>query len=150
MIRAAAFVATLLVVSPALADDDVATLATDLDHQVAALSTSDCASACKALGSIRRAADKICALEPGGSRCDAARTKADDATKRVREACPDCAEAAMTPAPTEAKTAPAAAPPAEAERGGCHCNVATTPDAGDFAVLALALAVLVEKRRCRV
>jgi len=78
--------------------DDITALETQLKTETTALSTSDCNSACRALQSIRRAADKICAIEPG-PRCDAARSKANDATKRVQDACPDCV-VALNPSPT--------------------------------------------------
>ena len=69
--------------------DDVESLAKQLQQEYSALSTSDCAIACKAYASIRRASDKICGLEPG-PRCNDARSKADDAQRRVQAACPDC------------------------------------------------------------
>lgn len=148
------FMGALLGVSPnAFAADDVTTLETQLGKETSELSTSDCASACKALASIRRAADRICELEPG-PRCDAARSKADSATKKVRDACPECAIAELKKEDEERRAAdkPAQAPPApvsassEAKnapaesRGGCR-NCATSsgaPDRGDFAVFALA------------
>lgn len=133
--------------------DDVRTLEKQLNDESAALSTTDCNAACRALGSIRRAADKICSIEPG-ARCDAARSKAADATKRVREACPDCAVAAVpSPVPEEApvragaehaREAPTAmAPPSEEKgRGGCASCDATAsraPFNADAAVIALAV-----------
>ena len=127
-----------------------------LDDEHAALSTSDCYVACRALTSIRRAADKICALEPG-PRCDSAREKADDATRRVRAACPDCAIAAAPPMPAPDR---AATPAAEKEsalqaseaRGGCRsCATAggssSGVDAGALVLAALAAARLAGSRR---
>lgn len=154
MIRAAALagVTTLLFASPAFAEDEATTLATQLDEDVAALSTSNCETACKALASIRRAADRICALEPNGERCSAARTKAADATKRVHDACPECVQARLEAPKPEAPqaTAPEAqAPPAEQPRGGCRsCTTAPAlPDAGDLAAFALAVAAVAARRR---
>jgi len=144
----------------ALADageaEDVRTLEKQLDDEHAALSTSDCYVACRALTSIRRAADKICALEPG-PRCESAREKAEDATKRVRAACPDCAIAATPtmPAPDRA-AAPSAermsALEASEPRGGCR-SCATTGgtssgiDAGALVLATLAAVRLAGSRR---
>ena len=140
--------------------DDLTTLEKNLASESAALSTSDCATACRALASIRRAADRICALDPG-ERCAAGRAKADDATRRVREACPECAIATAPPAPAPAPapeqramtkgggpvtadsvSVAASAPPSESKRGGC-AGCATTPTTpGDLTTGALALAAL--------
>ena len=78
------------------AEESVDTLQKQLQDEVAALSTQDCVIACKALASIRRAADRICALE-SGPRCVDARAKAEDAQQRVQAACPDCHLAAAKP-----------------------------------------------------
>ncbi|MDB5212397.1 MAG: hypothetical protein JWO86_324 [Myxococcaceae bacterium] len=153
--------------------EDLTTLEKSLDEQHDALSTSDCATACRALASIRRAADKICALDPG-DRCTAGRAKADDATRRVREACPECAiasarpepkpdheERAMTkggtgpkkaaeaPAPGNDAFATATAPPSESKRGGCAGCTTTREGPGDLAggVLAVAALALIARRR---
>ncbi|MCW5815605.1 MAG: hypothetical protein KIT84_31550 [Labilithrix sp.] len=137
---------------------EVTTLEAQLGRETSELATSDCAAACRALASIQRAADRICELEPG-PRCAAAREKADAASKRVREACPDCALAsappkplddrAVTPSPSESH--PAAAPPPEAERGGCRSCTTTArpPTSGDLLLFA-ALAALVRRRKKRV
>jgi hypothetical protein len=129
------------------ASNDIRVLERQLDEEHATLSTSDCTAACRALGSIQRAAEKICALEPG-ARCEAARAKAADATRRVREACPDCALASTSrePSPdqramTQNESVAASAPPAEQERGGCRsCTTAgssSTPQ--DLVLLALSI-----------
>jgi len=143
---------------PARAGDAIADLEKSLAEEHAALSTSDCTAACRALASIRRAADKICALEPG-ARCSAAHAKAEDATRRVREACPECAIASITPQPERApaatpvmpaepprassKAGTSSGPHAESSRGGCaSCDAggAAPGDwtAGGLAILALA------------
>ena len=140
--------------------EDLTTLEKNLAAEHAALSTSDCATACKALASIRRAAEKICALDPD-ERCTAARAKAQDATKRVRDACPDCAIAsAPLPAPKRegramgkggmrpppepsvdiAQAAPA--PPAESRRGGCASCSTSGTSGSDLSTVALAVAAL--------
>ncbi|MDB4933248.1 MAG: hypothetical protein JWP87_220 [Labilithrix sp.] len=150
------------------AKDDLTTLEKNLADEHAALSTSDCATACKALASIRRAADEICALD-SGERCAAGRAKADDATRRVREACPECAIATAPPAPApprneraatkggaavehEAVQASASAPPAESKRGGCAgCTTSgTAPSDLAFGALALGALAFVMRRRKRV
>ncbi|MBX3207005.1 MAG: hypothetical protein KF764_18305 [Labilithrix sp.] len=157
--RSVAIVAALSVAlasSAARADggdaNDVGALEKRLDEEHAALSTgatlssAECNEACRALGSIRRAAEKICALEPG-PRCDSARAKAADATRRVREACPDCTIAEVpgqpAPAPERAVTADTAvAHEASDARGGCRsCATVGAPGAG-LDVGALVLAVL--------
>jgi MYXO-CTERM domain-containing protein len=145
--------------------DDVTALEKKLTEEHAALSTADCATACRALASIRRAADKICALEPG-ERCEAGRAKAKDATRRVREACPECAIASGPPKPApptereeramtkggaaSADAVPASAPPSESKRGGCAgCTTAPTSP-GDLTTAALAftaLALVLRRRR---
>jgi hypothetical protein len=64
----------------------------ELDRAAAELSASgsDCARACKALGSMNRASDRICALEPDtgtGGRCRRARERVSEAADRVRRSC---------------------------------------------------------------
>jgi MYXO-CTERM domain-containing protein len=160
----------------AAAKEDLTTLEKSLSEQHDALSTSDCATACRALASIRRAADKICALDPG-DRCAAGRAKAEDATRRVRDACPECAiasaptapapgkeERAMTKGGTGSKAAesPAATspdmataqsgPPSESKRGGCAGCTTTSAAPGDLtggALAGLALAFALARRRRR-
>jgi MYXO-CTERM domain-containing protein len=162
----AAVAFTTVTTSPASADDEITKLEKSLAEEHAALSTSDCSAACRALGSIRRAADKICALEPG-PRCTAAHAKAEDATRRVREACPECAIASITPSPTPAPPAASPvlppreeamtkggdhAPASESSRGGCASCDAGGASPGDFTAGALALlglARLVRRRKKR-
>lgn len=152
--------------------EDLTTLEKSLAEQHDALSTTDCVTACRALASIRRAADKICALDPG-DRCAAGRAKADDATRRVHEACPECAIASTpfepTPRPEEramtkggsgskaAESPPSpdvetvqSAPPSESKRGGCAGCTTTSAAPGDLAggvLAALALAFALRRRR---
>lgn len=159
-----AFACAALAPGPARADGgddgDVGALEKQLDAEHASLSslelaTRDCVAACRALGSIRRAAERICALEPG-QRCDSARDKAADATRRVRDACPDCAIATSPAEPSperavamEAASAPQAEPP-----GGCRsCGAtgASSPgvDAGALVLATLAALRLAGPRRRR-
>jgi MYXO-CTERM domain-containing protein len=134
-----------------------AQLSSEQSNLATLLSSADCVSACKALGSIQRAAEKICTLEPG-PRCDAAKSKADDATRRVREACPDCAFALRgqptpsPPEPTAEKSRPASAPPSEESKRGCaSCATASGPDLGDFAAIfgVVAMVELLRRRARR-
>lgn len=131
---------------------EVARLEGELDATVASLST-DCATACKALASIQRATERICALAPG-PRCEAARAKADDATQRVRATCPDCLDAhdrrldaTETPRAVPASAVESAAP----ERGGCRsCATSGASSSGvDVGWLALAALVVARLRRFR-
>lgn len=150
--------------APVPGADDITTLEKNLASEHAALSTVDCATACRALASIRRAADRICALDPD-ERCVAARAKADDATRRVRDACPTCTIASVPPQPTPPMARPAkkgaddsesahvaaSAPPSESKRGGCAgCTTSATsrPDLGSGA-LALAALVFAMRRRSK-
>lgn len=57
------------------------------------LSTDGCVTVCKAIASIRNAAEHVCALsqdEP--SRCESAKGRADRAAERAKSACPSCSE----------------------------------------------------------
>jgi len=122
----------------------------------AALDAHGCAVACDALGSMTRAADRLCALDPGPA-CDDARARVRDAQRRVQAACPECALVGdSTSPPVQAARPderPAPSPPAAAEvavsskRGGC-AGCATSGDGGvpDATVLA-ALGVLVAVAR---
>ncbi|HEU4404943.1 MAG TPA: hypothetical protein VFS43_06585 [Polyangiaceae bacterium] len=63
------------------------------DREVA-LSTGDCATACRALGSLERAAKRVCegAAQLGeGGRCGEATKRLREARGRVRAACTRCA-----------------------------------------------------------
>jgi hypothetical protein len=58
-------------------------------------SGSDCERACQALGSMQRAATRICALEPAsrkGSRCPEARERLAKARQQVSSSCGVCPE----------------------------------------------------------
>jgi hypothetical protein len=50
---------------------------------------SDCAQACRALESMERAAEHLCALD-GGSECGRARERLEAARQRVRASCGGC------------------------------------------------------------
>jgi MYXO-CTERM domain-containing protein len=134
-------------------------LLAQIQQDADALSAQDCAVACKALASMERATARLCEIEPGPT-CDDARAKVEDAKRRVRAACPTCvAERSQdrppepSPNPSEVASTPAtpaAAPPAEAERGGCR-SCATSggdeEDAGGLVITALLAATLLMGRR---
>src|SRR6185369_10174248 len=121
-----------LLVTTARAAEDVSTLEKQLADEVARLSTSDCNLACRALESIRRAAERICTLEPG-PRCEAARAKVAESTRRVHDACPACNAAEVPLARDQATPASAPQPTAEVltaaqPKGGCRsCTTASGP-----------------------
>jgi hypothetical protein len=64
----------------------------DLDRAEGQLSAAqgDCAAACRALASMERAAEHICALDSGGE-CGRARERVDTARERIRATCGTCA-----------------------------------------------------------
>src|SRR5438067_9060264 len=86
-VKARVVVLCLLVAANASASDagadDPDELARYVAKQGEALSTDDCTSACNALASMRRATDRLCALDPG-ARCREARRIVDDAARKVR------------------------------------------------------------------
>ncbi len=93
------------------ADEEVEVQLTLIEQSLAKLELSNCASACEALKSMRRAAERVCSLDGAGP-CDKARAKVEEARKKVAAACPDC-EAAQArrsvheePAPKPATKAP--------------------------------------------
>jgi len=63
----------------------------DLDRAESQVSAamSDCATACRALESMERAAEHLCALE-AGSECGRARERLEAARQRVRASCGGC------------------------------------------------------------
>jgi hypothetical protein len=131
------------------AGGELSTLELELQNDALEAETSDCATACRALDSMRRATERICRIDPGEP-CLKARDKVARAEQRVRAACPDCAagprqeEVAKEAPPAPAEASPAAAPP---QRGRGCAGCATSGD-GDtkttacllgFAALAAAL-----------
>jgi hypothetical protein len=165
----ASFVASMSLSAPALgapstpstpSTNEVASEKADLLAQIQkdydSLSTNDCAIACRALASMERAKNRLCAIDPGPA-CDDARAKVEDARKRVRAACPMCAEPPREEAPTTPARAPdvgatAPAPQAERTRGGC-ASCATTSGRADLGsaltVLAAAGLLFGQTRRRR-
>ncbi|CAN5913641.1 hypothetical protein BH11MYX4_BH11MYX4_62180 [soil metagenome] len=163
---ALAVVAVLSLTAGVARADEIDDLEKSLAQEQTAPSTSDCSAACRALASIRRAADKICAIEQG-PRCAAAHAKSEDATRRVRDACPQCAIASAAPdaPPNKPAVAPvmpapesrqqesartASAPPAESTRGGCascHASGASLGESTTGALAILALAQLLRRKK---
>jgi hypothetical protein len=140
--------------SPSAGGDEAEELARSIAQEAQALSTDDCLSACKALASMRRATDRLCALDPG-PRCADARATLDGATRKVRDACPQCALAAVPPERDKepmpgSVAASEAAPPAEHRSGGCAgCTTSRSGSggAGAATALAAALAIVLVRRR---
>lgn len=134
--------------------EEVTALETSLGDAREALAAQDCATACKALASIRRAADRICALEPG-TRCDDARSKAEQARRQVADACPDCAVAQMPGKDEERRAATkeeVASVQSAPSRGGCaSCATTGSAGSGDLALVVLGVFAFsrVVRRRTR-
>jgi Zn finger protein HypA/HybF involved in hydrogenase expression len=142
-------------VSAADAGDEVTQLMQIVDQTAINLSTCD--DACRALQTMLRAAERICAIEPGGARCESARAKTDASRARVLTACPTCtveephvARAAQEPSrPESAKESQAGATAVDANaprRGGC-AGCATSTGADNGWLLVLAAFVLSQRRR---
>jgi len=129
-------------------DDEVTALERELAHEDEELSTTDCASACRALGSMQRAADRICALDPG-PRCSGARAKVTGARERVRAACPACGIDADREPPTTVTTTGSTADAERVKGGGCAgCAMDGGAGAGAGALgIAWLLAALLGRRR---
>jgi MYXO-CTERM domain-containing protein len=105
----------------------------EVEQDYASALSADCTTACRALDSISRATEHLCAIDPG-DRCARARQRLADASAHVHATCPACAapreegpaKHAEVPAqsPTPPPPPPPAAPAAEEEvrvskRGGC-------------------------------
>jgi len=131
----------------------------DLVKNRGRLSAEGCVTACRALGSMKRATDRLCVLDPGPP-CADAKQKTAEAEARVEEACPDCApqgtkkaekagEAVAKPRDQRPATPPAtpqreearegataeSTPASAPKRGGC-AGCATTPSSSPSDALA--------------
>jgi MYXO-CTERM domain-containing protein len=135
---------------------DVDAAQAEVDRDYAQALASDCALACRALESMRHATARLCALD-AGDRCANARKKLDDATTRVRAACPVCAEALEEKKPV-ATPRPAEAPAAEElvqtesvqKKGGCAgCATASAPADAAMPLAFAGLFLLASRRRRR-
>lgn len=81
--------------------DPVAAIEAEIDRAAARLSGEGCPVACQALGSMQRAADRLCALDPG-PRCASVRGRVKEAARRVHEECPACRVADEERTPVQA------------------------------------------------
>jgi hypothetical protein len=122
------------------------------DEAAASALDTDCALSCRALESMRRAADRLCALDPG-DRCAKARAKVAEAMARVRAACPDCAVARDEQRPPEPANARVTDEIMQTRRrGGCAgCEVGADRESAPWAALlsAVCLASFFVRRRAR-
>jgi hypothetical protein len=114
----------------------------ELSEEERALAAGDCETMCKALHSMARAAQRICALAEGGNdadrqRCVDAKARVEEATKRVLAACPAC-----NPSPPYA---PATVPPPPPPVGTVDKGAASTDEAETTALSGL-MEVRAERR----
>ena len=144
---------------PAVVSADADAVAAEVNRDYASALAADCAVACPALESMRRAAEHLCALDPG-DRCAGARQKVSEATAHVRAACPSCSDALDQAATKNAEELAPAAPAtvvdtqAESVRrtGGCAGCATAAPVDGNAAGIAApkrALRSLLVRRRRR-
>jgi MYXO-CTERM domain-containing protein len=144
---------------PAPPASEALVLQGDIERYAAEADGSDCATACRALDSMRRATDRICEIEPGDG-CARAEATLRRTAARVRAACPECGAARDNKAPAGtvavAPNAPAAPPPAaeyaavERKQGGCSgCTTSGRNDAPPFFFILLAAAAAWVARRRR-
>jgi len=163
-VKRVAFGFLLLAIFPAIAHAQLTdagsnadALVTQIDQDWAQVQSNDCDTACRALDSMRRATERLCALDPG-DRCARARQKLADATAHVRSACPSCPEATgrvldesqkAEPAPAPASNATVAEETVQKKSGGCGgCAIGSARDAPGAAwLLGLALLMLRKGRR---
>ena len=99
-------------------------------------STGDCATACKALESLARAAQHICDVAP--DQCEAAKARLKNASDRVHAACPTCEvrAGATDSAPSGQTVMVAQSAPS---RGCAGCAISSAD--GDAGLVALAILV---------
>lgn len=115
------------------------------------LASRACDEACRALTSMRRATDRLCALEPG-DRCERARRQTEASAQSVQAACPECA-VASGPSPKgqvaavrerpAAESEPISQPVSERTTRGCASCAAAGHEGRSDAASSLALAALV-------
>jgi len=134
---------------------DVDSVVAEIDRDLAQAQSSDCDTACRALDSMRRATERLCAMDPG-DRCARARQKLADATAHVRSACPSCPQAAQQTFPESEKAEEAPAPSGNAavaeetvqkKSGGCGgCTLGSADGGTHGAAWLLGLALLLLRR----
>jgi hypothetical protein len=135
------------------AGGDIEALQKEIDRDETELASKSCVDACRALTSMKNAAERLCAIDPG-PKCEDARDRVARATERVRGACPECAAATLTTKPEAQQTTPPPPPapvragataqsmPAQSapRRGGC-AGCAIEPSEGPLDPFALGLFV---------
>jgi MYXO-CTERM domain-containing protein len=121
----------------------------DFDAQAGALesaSLQDCATACKALDSLERAAQHICEVAP--EHCEAAKARAKSAADRVHAACPSCEVRAETK--TGSATGDVMVVQSAPSHGGCAgCAMAAAHGDAGVAIFVVALLAGIRRRRGR-
>lgn len=111
--RAQASPAEEIALLEAVIAKEVIALAAQVPSRGAPMSAGGCVIACRALGSMERAAARLCQLDPG-PRCDDARAKVKEASRRVMEACAECrATREEAPPPVRANGKPGDKPAVE-------------------------------------
>ena len=153
--------------APLAPADEIRALQTEIARDVAVLATGACDAACQALASMKRAADRLCALDAGPG-CVEARARVRDAERHVQASCGACQPPAgvvpsvvvakpevvmekqpaepAKPAPPPAAEAVMAAPP----HGGCAgCVVGGEGGATGAGLIAAVGAVAAWARRRR-
>jgi MYXO-CTERM domain-containing protein len=146
----------MLVAAAARADDagpetDAWTDFTQKETALENTTTADCATACKALESLARAAEHICSVAP--EHCEEAKARLRAASDRVHAACPQCITRGAEPTTAQENKQPGAgtvaaesAPPG----GGCAgCSTTSPAPDGLAAFAALAALGLLRKKRTR-
>ncbi len=132
----------------------------DLERFAAETEGKDCGTACRALESMRRAADRICVID-SGDRCAHAEDLLRQAALRVRASCPECSIAqerrptqpvapAMAPPPAPPQPAAESTLAVERRQGGCAgCTTTSTeaPAPAPLLLLAAAIAACTRRRK---
>jgi len=119
------------------------------DEAIENATTQDCATACKALESLARAAQHICDVAP--DKCDDAKARLRAASERVHAACPQCSAATQAPPAMndQVETVSTREAPRTGGCAGCAVASSTTRDASGALGALMALAALVRLRRRR-
>jgi MYXO-CTERM domain-containing protein len=145
--------------------DPLASAQAELSSALAQAASSDCATACLALGSLQRAAEQICSIDPGPP-CADARARYAKAASQVRASCPDCSipplQPETVPPPPPPPPSPASAPknevtaesPAQAEaappqRGCASCAIGGRPGDSSLPVALFAIGALAARSATR-
>jgi hypothetical protein len=159
LVAAIVFLPVRVLAQPAAPSVEVNALRAEIESDFAVTERADCSLACRALDSMRRATDRLCALDPGDA-CADARAKVRRSTERVRSACGDCpasldiptgqaeeeGKRKLTPSqPAEPTAVNTATPPEAAPRkgGGCAgCASVGHGEGPEFGLMAPFIAAL--------